>query len=36
MAADSTMKKIAWSQLIRRTLMYLALFLTLWILVFTI
>jgi hypothetical protein len=36
MAADSTMKKIAWSKLIRRTHMYLALFLTPWMLVFTI
>ena len=36
MAADSTMKKIAWSKLIRRTHMYLALFLTPWMVVFTI
>ena len=36
MAADSTIKKTAWSKLIRRTHMYLALFLTPWMVVFTI
>lgn len=36
MAADSTIIFLAWSNLIRRTHMYLALFLTPWMVVFTI